>query len=130
MKNIKYLKEKFDVLVGLSDHTIGSEASFLSVSMGAVAIEKHFIVDRSIGGPDSEFSSTPVEFTELREKIDLARKMLGVNSFSRALSETQSSSIRRSIYSVSNKKKGDILNREDIKIIRPGLGLHPRCFEK
>jgi len=130
LKNIKYLKDKFGVLVGLSDHTIGSETSFLSVGMGVAAIEKHFIVDRSIGGPDSEFSTTPIEFLELREKVDLARKMLGVSSFSRSLSESQSSRIRRSIYSVSNKKKGDILNREDIKIIRPGLGLHPRYFEK
>ena len=130
LKNIQYLKDKFGVLVGLSDHTIGSDAGFLSVGMGCAAIEKHFIVDRSIGGPDSEFSATPVEFLELREKVDLARKMLGVSSFSRSLSESQSSSIRRSIYSVSDKKKGDILNREDIKIIRPGLGLHPRYFEK
>ena len=130
LKNIKYLKDKFGVLVGLSDHTIGSDAGFLSIGMGAVAIEKHFIADRSIGGPDSEFSATPVEFLDLRKKVDLAKKMLGENSFSRSLSESQSSSIRRSIYSVSDKKKGEVVNREDIKIIRPGLGLHPRYFEK
>jgi N-acetylneuraminate synthase len=129
LKNIKYLKEKFGVLVGLSDHTIGTDAGFLSVAMGAAAIEKHFIVDRSIGGADSEFSATPVEFKELRVKIDLAKNMLGENSFSRSLSENQSSGIRRSIYSVCDKKKGDIIMREDIRIIRPGLGLHPRYFE-
>ena len=130
LKNIKYLKDKFGVLVGLSDHTVGSDAGFLSVGMGVAAIEKHFIVDRSIGGPDSEFSATPAEFLDLRKKVDLAKKILGKNSFSRSLSESQSSGIRRSIYSVSDKKKGDVVNREDIKIIRPGLGLHPRYFEK
>ena len=129
LKNIKYLQDKFGVLVGLSDHTIGSDAGFLSVAMGATAIEKHFMVDKSIGGADSEFSATPFEFKELRRKIDLAKKMLGKNSFSRSLSENQSSGIRRSIYSVCDRSKGDIIRRDDIKIIRPGLGLHPRYFE-
>ena len=129
LNNIRYLKDKYGVLVGLSDHTIGSDAGFLSVAMGAAAIEKHFIVDRSIGGADSEFSATPPEFKELRAKIDLAKKMLGENSFSRSISENQSSGIRRSIYSICAKKKGDIITRKDIKIIRPGLGVHPRYFE-
>ena len=129
LRNIRYLKEKFGILVGLSDHTIGTDAGFLSVGMGASAIEKHFIVDRSIGGPDSEFSATPDEFKSLRTKVDLAKKMLGKSYFSRSLSENQSSAIRRSIYSVSDRKKGDVVRREDIKIIRPGLGLHPRYFE-
>ena len=129
LRNISYLKNKFGVLVGLSDHTIGSDAAFLSVGMGCAAIEKHFIADRAIGGPDSDFSADPVEFLDLRQKVDLARSMLGASTFSRSLSENQSSGIRRSIYSVSDKKKGDVVNREDIKIIRPGLGLHPRYFE-
>ncbi|MDA9702924.1 pseudaminic acid synthase [Paracoccaceae bacterium] len=129
LNNIIHLKEKFGVLVGLSDHTIGTDAGFLSVGMGAVAIEKHFIADRSIGGPDSEFSATPDEFLKLRKKVDLAKKMLGANSFTRSLSENQSGGIRRSIYSVSEKKKGEVVGREDLKIIRPGLGLHPRYFE-
>lgn len=129
LKNIKFLKEKYGLLVGLSDHTQGTDAGFFSIGMGASAIEKHFIVDRSIGGPDSEFSATPLEFQELRAKVDLARLMLGESTFSRVQSENQSSAIRRSIYSISDKKKGDLLKREDIKIIRPGLGLHPKYFE-
>jgi N-acetylneuraminate synthase len=130
LKNIKYLQDKFGVLVGLSDHTIGSDAGFLSVGMGAAAIEKHFIVDRATGGPDSDFSATPFEFLDLRKKVDLAKRMLGESTFCRPSSESQSSSFRRSIYSISDKKKGDILNGGDIKIIRPGCGLHPRYFEK
>jgi len=129
LKNIKFLRDKYGVLVGLSDHTIGSNAGFLSVAMGATAIEKHFIMDRSIGGADADFSATPSELKELRAKLDLAKQMLGVDSFSRSDSESQSSSIRRSIYSVSNKKKGNVITQDDIKIIRPGLGLHPRYFD-
>ena len=101
LKNIQFLKEKFGVLVGLSDHTIGTDAGFLSIGMGASAIEKHFIVDRSIGGPDSEFSATPIEFQELRKRVDLGKLMLGDSTFTRARSENQSSAIRRSIYSIS-----------------------------
>ena len=107
--------------MGLSDHTIGSEAGFLSVAIGASAIEKHFIADRSIGGADADFSATPSEFQDLRNKVDLAKQMLGSNHFSRSDSESQSR-IRRSIYSVSDSKSGDLITLEDIKIIRPGLG--------
>ena len=71
-----------------------------------------------------------ITFQELREKVDLAKQMLGIDSFSRSNSEKQSGSIRRSIYSISNKIEGDIINSEDIKIIRPGLGLHPKYFTK
>lgn len=130
LKNISYLKNKFGLLVGLSDHTLGADAAFLSIGMDCVAIEKHFIVDRSLGGPDSSFSATPAEFMDLRKKVDLAKKMTGGNAFSRSPSENQSVGIRRSIYSITNKKRGDIIKREDIKIIRPGLGLHPRYFEQ
>ena len=128
LRNIEFLKQKYGVLVGLSDHTIGSEAGFLSVAIGASAIEKHFIADRSIGGADADFSATPSEFQDLRNKVDLAKQMLGSNHFSRSDSESQSSGIRRSIYSVSDKKSGDVITPEDIKIIRPGLGLHPRYY--
>tara|TARA_B100000035_G_scaffold313440_1_gene327133 strand:+ start:446 stop:1945 length:1500 start_codon:yes stop_codon:yes gene_type:complete len=129
LMNIKYLSDKFGVLVGLSDHTIGTDAGFLSVAMGAVAIEKHFIFDRSIGGPDSEFSATPSELMQLRDKINLSKRILGEDSFSRSSSENQSSNIRRSIYSICDKKKGDLITQKDIKIIRPGLGLHPKYFD-
>ena len=129
LKNIEFLKNRYGVLVGLSDHTIGTDAGFLSVGLGAVAIEKHFTLDRSKGGVDAEFSSNPAEFRELRSKVDLAKQMLGMDFFIRSQSEKQSSSIRRSIYSVSNKKIGDVITRDDIKIIRPGLGMHPRFFE-
>jgi len=128
LNNIKMLKNKFGVLVGLSDHSIGADAGFLSVALGAVAVEKHFIIDKNIGGPDSEFSATPLELKLLREKIDCAKLMIGSNGFARSRSEEQSSNIRRSIYFVNSKKKGQKIDREDIKSIRPGLGLHPRYF--
>jgi len=125
---IKILKNKYGVLVGLSDHSIGSDAGFLSVALGVDAIEKHFIIDRAIGGPDSEFSATPPEFMNLRSRVDLARTMMGGDNFNRSKSEKQSSTLRRSIYFVNNKKRGEVITKDDIKVIRPGLGLHPRYF--
>jgi pseudaminic acid synthase len=128
LRNISILKKEYGVLVGLSDHSIGSDAGFLSVALGIDAIEKHFMADPFSGGCDSQFSATPKEFNELRGRIDLARAMLGSPRFSRSKSEGQSSSIRRSIYSVMSKKTGETLEPGDIKIIRPGQGLHPRYF--
>ena len=89
LERIKLLQDRFDVLVGLSDHSIGSDAGFLSVALGAVAIEKHFIADRSIGGVDADFSATPHEFFQLRERVDLAKEMLGASGSPRPASEKQ-----------------------------------------
>ena len=123
---IQKLKEKFDTLVGLSDHTVGTETGFLAAGCGISAIEKHFIIDKNIGGPDSSFSATPSEFRELRKRIDLAKKMLGNQNFDRASSEEQSRNVRKSIYFVNKKRKGEKLKNEDVRVVRPGNGLHPK----
>lgn len=129
LNHIKYLQKKFGVLVGLSDHSIGSDVGFIAAGLGVSAIEKHFTVSKKINGPDTEFSATPDEFKELRKKIDNAKIILGSKNFLRSKSEEQSSKIRKSIYFVKSKKKGDIISKQDIKVIRPGLGLHPRYFD-
>ena len=129
LNHIKYLQKKFGVLIGLSDHSIGSDVGFIAAGLGISAIEKHFTVSKKISSPDVEFSATPNEFRELRKKIDAAKIMLGSKSFSRSKSEQQSSKIRKSIYFINSKKKGETINKKDIKIIRPGLGLHPRFFD-
>ena len=116
------------MLVGLSDHSIGVDAGFLSVALGAVAVEKHFTPSREIGGPDASFSATPEEFFALRQKLDLATSMLGEVSDDRSAFEDQSRGLRKSIYFVNDLKKGDQLTRGDVKVIRPGHGLHPRYF--
>ena len=90
LNSIRFLKDRFNVSVGLSDHTIGSEAAVLSVALGAVAIEKHFTLDRSLGGLDSAFSSMPDEFKDLRKRIDEARAALGEFGIKRSKSEDTS----------------------------------------
>jgi pseudaminic acid synthase len=129
LNHIKYLQKKFGVLVGLSDHSIGSDVSFIAAGLGVSAIEKHFTVSKKISGPDTEFSATPVEFKELRKKIDAAKTILGSKNFLRSKSEKQSSKIRKSIYFIKSKDKGETISKKDIKVIRPGLGLHPRYFD-
>ena len=123
---IKYLKDRFGLLVGLSDHTIGSDAAFLATALGASAIEKHFIADRSIGGPDSTFSANPEELKDTRIRIDLAREATGKYGLYRSSTEKQSSTIRKSIYFIKNLKKGSSINKNNVKVIRPGKGIHPK----
>ena len=126
---IEYLRNKYDVEVGLSDHTIGPQAGIIAASLGAVAIEKHFTLNRSDGGPDSSFSMEPKEFKDMSAKLDLTVKALGKNTLSRSQSEKQSRSIRKSIYFIKNLKLGNKITDKDIKVIRPGNGLHPKFLK-
>ena len=128
LKSIKVLKKEFGVEVGLSDHTIGYTASMLAISLGASFVEKHFILNRNMGGVDSEFSAEPSELQELIEKTKLAYHALGDSKFKRAKSEEANKVFRRSIYYVANLKIGDLVKEEHIRIIRPGFGLEPKFY--
>lgn len=126
--SISYLRNKYNIEVGLSDHTLGTQAGVIAASLGAVAIEKHFTIARSSGGPDSSFSMEPNEFKDMSKKIDLTVKALGKNELSRSNSEKQSRSNRKSIYFINQLKVGSKIKKKDIKIIRPGNGLHPKLI--
>ena len=126
--SIKYLRNKYNVEVGLSDHTIGPHAAIIAASLGAVAIEKHFTLSRADGGPDSTFSMEPNEFKDMTKKLDLTVKALGKNLLTRSKSEKQSHSNRKSIYFINDLKKGYKIRKKDIKVIRPGNGLHPKLL--
>lgn len=128
--SIPFLREHFKVEVGLSDHTIGNNAGVIAACLGAVAIEKHFITDRKKISPDSSFSCEPNEFKSLSNDLDIAKQALGKFDLVRSKSELQSMDIRKSIYFVQNLKPGHQITEDDIKIIRPGFGLHPRYKEK
>ena len=123
----KYAKE-FDVAVGLSDHTIGNVVPILSIAMGATVIEKHFILNRDIGGPDSSFSMDETEFTDLVKDIRKAELSMGKETFD--LSDKQISGKRygRSIYISKETKIGDKISEDNIKIIRPSFGLEPKYY--
>lgn len=126
LNNLKVLGTKFDVEVGLSDHTIGNTAAIASVAMGASAIEKHFILDRSDKGPDSEFSMEPEELTSLKKITNKVWMSLGSEDLCRVQSEVKSKVFRRSIYFINSLSKGSIITKKDIRRIRPGFGIAPK----
>ncbi len=131
--NLKLIGEYaklFCTEVGLSDHTIGIGASIAAVALGAVAIEKHFTLDKRDGGVDSKFSLDPEELRNLKKESITAWKAIGKIKFDLSESETKSMQFKRSIYVVKDIKKGEIFNENNIKIIRPGYGAHPKYFDK
>ena len=130
LKMIKKLREVFDVEVGLSDHTLDNITSIAAVSFNAVALEKHFILDRSLKGPDSEFSLEPDEFKNLVKETKKAWLAKGQDNFSRSAAEANSMVFRRSLYFVNNLSLGDIITENDIRRIRPGFGLPPKYLKQ
>ena len=128
--NIKALQAEFNIEVGLSDHTTTNLASSLAISLGAVAIEKHFKLDNKDCGPDSSFSILPSEFKILIEDCNTAKSALGSAEFCRSISESANKVFRRSIYFIKDLKAGHTIVSDDIKRIRPGFGLEPKFFNK
>ncbi len=126
LKNISYLKEKFNIEVGLSDHTYGTTAAIAAISLGASAIEKHFCLSRELGGHDSQFSIEPFELRELKEISTKVWESLGSSKFGRSKVEMQNKVFKRSLYFVKSKNKGETITKEDIKRIRPGFGISPK----
>jgi N-acetylneuraminate synthase len=125
---IKFLRDRYGVKVGLSDHTLGIGVSVAAIAIGAVAIEKHITLKRSDGGPDGAFSMEPHEFKQLVEEGTSAALALGSESWSMQDSERESRRIRRSLYVVRDVKAGEIISVENIRAIRPGGGAKPKYF--
>lgn len=131
LKTIPNLVDTFDVIGGLSDHTLGVVAPVVSVALGGKVIEKHFILDRSIGGADSSFSLDTEQFKEMVESVRDAEKSLGKISYK--LKEKASSLSKlasRSLFITEDVKKGEILTNENIRSIRPGNGIHPKYLNQ
>ncbi|MCE5205757.1 MAG: pseudaminic acid synthase [Porphyromonadaceae bacterium] len=124
------LAKRFDVQSGLSDHTIGSIAPIVATALGATVIEKHFIINRSIGGPDSSFSMIKTEFTEMVKAVREVEKALGKIDYT--LTEKQKSSrvFSRSLYVVENIREGELVTEKNVRSIRPGFGLHPKYYKE
>lgn len=123
------LGRMFGCNYGLSDHTLGTGVSVAAVALGGTVIEKHFIIDRSAGGVDSAFSLEPTEFTQLVEETIRAQQSLGHVHFGGTQSEMAGRKKRRSLYIVNDLKAGDMLTRDNLRSIRPGLGLAPRHYD-
>jgi len=120
---IPHLREMFNCEVGLSDHTLGVGVPVASVALGASVIEKHFTLNRADGGVDSAFSMEPSEFAQMVTETEKARLAIGQVNYSLSEAEKKSLKFRRSLYIVQDLKAGDILTQENVRAIRPGLGL-------
>lgn len=126
---VKDLAERYGVISGLSDHTMGATVPVVATCFGAKIIEKHFILDRSIGGPDASFSMNEEEFTAMVKAVREAESAIGVVDYTLTEKQIKGKDFCRSLYVVEDIKKGDVITKENVRSIRPGFGLHPKHYK-
>ncbi|WP_306353552.1 pseudaminic acid synthase [Flavobacterium sp. '19STA2R22 D10 B1'] len=127
---VKDLAERYNVISGLSDHTMGSTVPIVATVFGAKIIEKHFILDRSIGGPDASFSMNEEEFTAMVKAVREAEQAIGKVDYTLTEKQAKGKDFSRSLYIVEDINEGDILTEKNIRSIRPGFGLHPKHYSQ
>ena len=130
LRLIKTLREKYKVEVGLSDHTITNTTAISAISIGASAVEKHFIIDKNIQGPDSSFSIEPKQLKDLKISTNEAWLSVGTGNFDRSQNEIKNKVFRRSLYFVKNIKSGEIVTADAVRSIRPGFGIAPKYLNE
>ena len=124
------MKQRYGVKVGLSDHTMGSDVAVAAVALGASLVEKHFILDRSIGGPDAAFSMEVSEFAAMVRSIRNVEKALGQVTYPSDPTTIKGREFSRSLYVAQPMKKGDVINEQNVRSVRPGYGLHPKYLNE
>lgn len=124
------LAKRFNVKVGISDHTLGIIAPIVAVSLGATVVEKHFIIDRSIGGADASFSLDEKEFTEMVKAVREAESAIGFSDYELTDKQIKARVFMRSLYAVEDIKAGEIVTMQNVRSIRPGYGLAPKYLDK
>jgi pseudaminic acid synthase len=120
------MRQRFNCYVGLSDHTMGNTAPIVATVLGARMIEKHFILDKSIGGPDSEFSLDPIEFESLVREVRKAETAVGHVNYEISEKVEKNRKFARSLFVVKDIKSGEVFSESNVRSIRPGYGLHPK----
>ncbi|HAZ03488.1 MAG: pseudaminic acid synthase [Bacteroidetes bacterium GWF2_42_66] len=130
LATIQDIKTRFGLEVGLSDHTMGFVAPIVAVTLGARVIEKHFILDKSIGGPDASFSLDEKEFTEMVNAIRQAEQAIGKVTYELTDKVKASRKFSRSLFIVKDIKAGEAFTEENVRSIRPGYGLHPKYYRE
>lgn len=130
MVMVKDLADRYGVVSGVSDHTIGNIVPVIATCFGAKIIEKHFIIDRAIGGPDASFSMNEEEFKEMVKAVRDAESAIGVVDYSLTANQIKGKDFSRSLYIVEDVKAGDIITENNVRSIRPGFGLHPKFYNQ
>jgi pseudaminic acid synthase len=121
---------RFNLISGLSDHTMGTTVPVVATALGAKVIEKHFIIDRSIGGPDASFSLTEPEFTAMVVAVREAETAIGKIDYTLSFKQRKSREHSRSIYVAENIKAGELITDLNVRSVRPGFGLHPKYYKE
>lgn len=127
---IKDMAQRFGVVTGLSDHTTGATVPIVAAAFGAKIIEKHFILDRSIGGPDASFSMNEEEFTTMVKVVREAEKAIGEVDYALTEKQKKGKDFSRSLYVVEDIKAGEIITEKNVRSIRPGFGMHPKYLNE
>lgn len=130
IRTMANLKEVFAVPVGLSDHSMGDVAALAAVALGGKVIEKHLCLDRSIDTPDSVFSMEPEEFKNMVQRIRQMESVLGKVNYNTVACESTDIINRRSVFVVQDIREGELLTKDNIRIIRPGYGLKPKYYDE
>lgn len=130
MVMVKDLAERYNVISGLSDHTMGSTVPIVATVYGAKIIEKHFILDRAIGGPDASFSMNEEEFTQMVKSVREAEKASGVVDYTLTEKQAKGRDFSRSLYIAEDVKAGEVFTEKNIRSVRPGFGLHPKYLKE
>ncbi len=129
MKTMQDMHKRFNVQVGLSDHTFGNTVPIVATSLGACVIEKHFILNKSIGGPDADFSLDEEEFTSLVQDVRNAEKAMGKVTYALSEKVQKNKKFARSLFVVKDIKAGEVITHKNVRSIRPGYGLHPKYLK-
>jgi pseudaminic acid synthase len=125
---VQDLAQRYNVISGLSDHTMGSTVPVVATVFGAKIIEKHFIIDRAIGGPDASFSMNEEEFTAMVKAVREAEKAIGIVDYKLTEKQAKGRDFSRSLYIAEDIKKGEIFTEKNLRSVRPGFGLHPQFY--
>jgi pseudaminic acid synthase len=126
---VKDMSERYGVITGLSDHTIGNTVPLVAICFGAKIIEKHFIMNRSVGGPDASFSMNEEEFKTMVKAVREIEQAIGVIDYSLTEKQKKGRELSRSLYVVEDMDVGDVFTEKNVRSIRPGFGMHPKYYQ-
>jgi pseudaminic acid synthase len=124
------IRKRFNVIPGLSDHTMGIEGPIVAVALGAKVIEKHFILNKSIGGPDAHFSLDEHEFKLMVDAVRTAEKIMGKVDYELDAKKLKSREFSRSLFIAEDIKKGEVITETNVRSVRPGFGMHPKYLKE